>query len=287
MTRWRHSGVEMSAGAHTMADDELWNAVAGRDAQFDGLLFYGVVTTGVYCRPSCPSRRPNRDNTRYFGTPTEAERAGLRPCRRCRPDAIAQPIGAAAHVAAVCRRVLADCDVTLVAVAREMGLAERTLRRSFAEVLGVSPSEFIASAKVERLKRGLRRHGRVTDAAYAAGYGSSSRLYEGAGAKLGMSPGELAAGAAGQVIRYAIEATCRDGSVWPRPTEAYALRTLARMRRPSRWHCGWRFQARSCARPLRMNGSGRCSISPNRRPCGATCPSMCVAARFRRRCGRR
>jgi AraC family transcriptional regulator of adaptative response/methylated-DNA-[protein]-cysteine methyltransferase len=186
-----------------MTDDNLWCAVAERDARFDGILFYGVITTGVYCRPSCPSRRPRRDNTRFFVTSQAAERAGLRPCRRCRPDTLELPTGASARVAAACRIAFDECDVTSNAIAARLGLSSRGLRRAFAEVLGLSPGAMLTAARTERLRIGLRRHGRVAEAGYAAGFSSSSRVYEGASQRLGMTPGQFAARGAGQAISYA------------------------------------------------------------------------------------
>lgn len=190
-----------------MTEDKLWNAIAARDAAFDGILYYGVVTTGVYCRPSCPSRRPRRDNVRYFPSPKDAERAGLRPCKRCRPEEQTLPTGSAARVVAAHRLAAADCDVTLAALCARLQVSERTLRRAFAEVLGVSPREFLAALRLARLKDGLRRHARVTDAVYSAGYGSASRVYEQVDAGLGMTPSAYANGGAGQCLRYVIEDT--------------------------------------------------------------------------------
>lgn len=190
-----------------MSDDVFWNAVAERDMRFDGILYYGVVTTGVYCRPGCPSRRPRRDNVRFFVTPREAELAGLRPCKRCRPDSAEQPVGVAAQVLAACRVAMTECDATLASVCGALKLSDRTLRRSFNEILGISPTEFLAAARVERLKQSLRRHDRVTDAGYAAGFGSSSRLYERSVEKLGMTPGAYAHGGAGQRVRFAVAET--------------------------------------------------------------------------------
>ncbi len=190
-----------------MTEDKLWKAIEHRDAAFDGIVFYGVVTTGVYCRPSCPSRRPRRDNVRYFPTTIDAERAGLRACRRCRPDEQSLPSGNAARIVAAHRLAAADCDVTLRALCTRLKVSERTLRRAFAEVLGVSPQEFLAALRLDRLKDGLRRHARITDAVHSAGYGSTSRVYEQVDAGLGMTPSAYAQGGAGQCLRYVIERT--------------------------------------------------------------------------------
>ncbi len=203
----RQSEHRMGKSTSAMTDDRLWTAVAERDARFDGLLYYGVVTTGVYCRPSCPSRRPRRDNVRYFATPARAERAGMRPCRRCRPDDMAAPAGAAAAVAAACAHMLDDGDVTIDSVAERLGIGARSLRRRFIDVLGITPADMLAAAKITRLRAGLQRHARVSDATYEAGYGSPSRMYARVEDKLGMAPKTYAAGAAGERIDYAIAGT--------------------------------------------------------------------------------
>ncbi len=172
-------------------DEELWSAVQGRDASRDGEFFYGVMTTGVYCRPSCNSRRPLRKNVRFFTTPEEAERAGLRPCKRCRPAGCTrancvESSGARTGPADRCR-------------ARQQvqpGTARETLRLqpvpSAAQLqshhAGSSPKEYQTAARVRMLKKELRNETPVADAIYQAGFGSGSRVYEKADGQLGMTP---------------------------------------------------------------------------------------------------
>ena len=188
-------------------DEVWWNAVRDRDAVFDGVLFYGVVTTGVYCRPGCPSRRPNPENVRFYADVTSAQRAGLRACKRCRPDAAAPGNDAARLVIGVCERLSKQDPLPApAAIAACAGCSDRTLRRVFKDVLGVTPGQYLQALKVRRLRGALRGGQRITDALYSAGYGSSGRAYENT-ARLGMRPSVYAAGGAGARIEYATRRT--------------------------------------------------------------------------------
>jgi AraC family transcriptional regulator, regulatory protein of adaptative response / methylated-DNA-[protein]-cysteine methyltransferase len=183
-----------------------WDAVCRRDAGFDGKLLFGVLTTGVYCRPSCPARRPLRKNVRFYASPVEAERDGLRPCRRCRPLS-----GATAAtppwVAELCDHIRRQCDggeaLTLEALAARVRLSPTHLQRTFRAVVGVSPRQYAELCRLERLKGELRGGESVTGAIYAAGFGSSSRVYERADERLGMTPRQYRAGGKGVAITYA------------------------------------------------------------------------------------
>jgi AraC family transcriptional regulator of adaptative response/methylated-DNA-[protein]-cysteine methyltransferase len=188
-----------------MAIDEssLWDAVLARDARHDGEFFYGVTTTGVFCRPSCPSRRPKRENVIFMRSPGEAARAGLRPCRRCRPlgtDPAAQ------RVTDVCRHIERNLDgpLSLSALAEQVGVSPFHLQRSFKALLGITPKEYTDACRVQTLKRELRGGRHVTDAQMEAGYGSSSRMYERGAPRLGMTPSDYRAGAPGRPIRFAV-----------------------------------------------------------------------------------
>ena len=188
-------------------DEMWWNAIRDRDAAFDGALFYGVVTTGVYCRPGCPSRRPKRENVRFFPDAASAQHAGLRACKRCRPDAAAAGDGATRLVVGACDR-LANQDPlpTPAAFATLTGCSDRTLRRAFKDVLGITPGQYLQALKTQRLRGALRGGERITDALYSAGYGSSGRAYENT-ARLGMRPSRYTAGGAGIRIEYAMRET--------------------------------------------------------------------------------
>ncbi len=184
-----------------------WAAVEARDASWDGRFVYAVSSTGIYCRPSCASRRPRRDRVSFFADPVAAAAAGYRPCRRCKPLASAVP-DAERRVAAA-RDFLAahlDENVTLERLGREVGASPYHLQRTFKRLLGVSPKDYVLAQRAERLKQRLKEGDDVTTATYEAGYGAGSRLYEQSNARLGMTPGTFRRGGAGAHIRFAIAA---------------------------------------------------------------------------------
>jgi AraC family transcriptional regulator of adaptative response/methylated-DNA-[protein]-cysteine methyltransferase len=191
-------------------DERRWDAVARRDAGVDGTFVFGVLTTGVYCRPSCPSRRPLRKNVRFYSTGEAARRDGLRACRRCKPDEAAAA-GAPAWIAELCGYIRRECDggapLTLPVLAARVGLSPAHLQRTFRAAVGVSPRRYAELCRLERLKGELRGGDSVTGAIYAAGFGSSSRVYERAPSRLGMTPGEYRAGGKGVAITYATAET--------------------------------------------------------------------------------
>jgi AraC family transcriptional regulator of adaptative response/methylated-DNA-[protein]-cysteine methyltransferase len=183
---------------------EMRAAVASRDERYDDRFVYGVVTTGVFCRPSCPSRRARPENLRFFPDGDAARSAGFRPCRRCRPEAsVPEPL------IALARRLRERPDETLTEseLAARVGLSPAGFRRAFKRAFGVSARTFRDAARRGRLKEALRAGGRVIDAVFEAGYGSSSRVYEQAGRQLGMSPGAYRRGGEGETIVYAIRDT--------------------------------------------------------------------------------
>lgn len=184
-------------------DARRWAAVARRDGRADGAFVYAVTTTGVYCRPSCPSRRPNRANVRFFPAAGPAERAGFRACRRCTPDRTAPPQVPEAVVAA-CRLIeAADEPPSLAALAGAVGLSPFHFHRLFKRAVGVTPKAYAAARRAGRLRAGLAAGRPVAAAMYAAGFGAGSRGYGETAAALGMTPTEYKAGGAGRVIRYA------------------------------------------------------------------------------------
>jgi len=180
-------------------EERCWQAVERRDRDSDGEFFFGVVTTGVYCRPSCPARRPLRQNVRFYRTPEEAERDGLRPCRRCHPR---DP--ASERVRKLCRYIESHCDQSpdLSELAARAGLSRFHLQRSFRAAVGVSPRQYAEACRLRRLKQGLREAGNVTAAVYDAGFGSSSRVYERADTRLGMTPNQYRQGGRGVAVQY-------------------------------------------------------------------------------------
>ncbi|MCU1224308.1 MAG: Ada repair protein and transcriptional regulator, AraC family [Edaphobacter sp.] len=188
-----------------------WQQVLERDASADGQFFYAVKSTRIYCKPSCPSRRPTRKNVTFFPTTAAAESAGYRACRRCEPErTTARPDPQAGAIAAVTEYLKENADkrTRLADVAKATGVGRLTILRGFKRVLGVSPGQFAKEARLAKFKDKVREpKTRITDAIYEAGYGSSSRLYEKSSASLGMTPRVMREGGAGLLIRYAIAPT--------------------------------------------------------------------------------
>ncbi|MEX2118855.1 MAG: bifunctional DNA-binding transcriptional regulator/O6-methylguanine-DNA methyltransferase Ada [Pirellulales bacterium] len=186
-------------------DTRRWNAVAKRNRAADGAFVFGVRTTGVYCRPGCPSRLPKRANVRFFAEWSEAEQAGYRACKKCRPKAaVTQPANQEAIVRA-CRLIdQADEAPSLAELAEAAGLSRYYFHRRFKAVVGVTPKGYWAARQTKRLRQELSRLGGITQAILGAGFGSSGRCYAQAGESLGMTPGQLKNGAAGMRIRLAV-----------------------------------------------------------------------------------
>jgi AraC family transcriptional regulator of adaptative response/methylated-DNA-[protein]-cysteine methyltransferase len=189
-------------------DDRRWQAVQARDVSADGRFWYGVRSTGVYCRPACPSRQPLRDNVRFYLDLADAVRDGLRPCERCKPDAVAgnRPAdGEAAKIAAVCRYIETHADqrLSLESLAARVQLSPFHFQRRFKARVGVSPKDYAEACRLKRLRSELRSAPSVSDAIYGAGYGSGSRVYEKIDTRLGMTPAEYRAGGDGVAISYA------------------------------------------------------------------------------------
>jgi len=182
-----------------------WQQVMARDARQDGRFVFAVRTTGVYCRPSCPSRRPRRESVEFFSNPNEAERAGYRACLRCKPT----EVPAQAQYVMRARQLLDNAEgvVTLSKLSRRVGLSPFHLQRLFKRATGLSPREYQSARRLQSVKAGLRNGDEVTTALYDAGYGSPSRLYEKSAEQLGMTPGEYRRGGAGASITFATAPT--------------------------------------------------------------------------------
>ena len=202
-------------------DGELWQAVLNRDASRDGSFVYAVETTGVFCRPTCPSRRPLRKNVAFYRTPQDALRAGFRPCRRCCPEGPAAPDAAKHKVLEACRYLEAVQDriPTLDELGKHVGLSPAHLQRVFRKVVGLSPRKYADALRVARLKEELRGGESIAGAMYGTGYGSSSRLYESARAALGMTPKEYREKADGERIQYVTVKSPLGGSLLVAATE--------------------------------------------------------------------
>ncbi len=191
-------------------NEARWQAVLRRDGAMDGQFVYGVVTTGVYCRPGCASRVPRRENVRFFDSAAEAEAAGLRACKRCTPGADGERDEMAERMRALCRYLEEHADeaVTLEQLGVRAGLSPEHLQRTFKRIVGVSPKQYAEHLRMERFKSSLQQSsGNVTGAIFDAGYGSLSRLYEKVDTRLGMTPMEYRGGGAGVEISYAAEVT--------------------------------------------------------------------------------
>lgn len=188
------------------APDERWAAVTRRDRAADGRFVYSVRSTGVYCRPSCPSRRPRRENVDFHASPAKAEAAGFRPCKRCRPDEGRDGGDQAARlVAMACRRLdAAEAAPLLADLAREAGLSPHHFQRLFKAALGVSPAAYFQARRAERTRAALQGGRSVTEAMYEAGFNSSGRFYEAVGGILGMNPSAYRSGGKGERIAFAI-----------------------------------------------------------------------------------
>jgi AraC family transcriptional regulator, regulatory protein of adaptative response / methylated-DNA-[protein]-cysteine methyltransferase len=185
--------------------DPRWPRVQARDASADGSFFYSVATTGVYCRPSCGARPARPENVAFHLTTAEAEAAGFRPCKRCKPDQPPKAARDAALVAKVCRMIeAAEEPPPLDALARSAGLSAHHFHRMFKAVTGVTPRAYAAAHRADRLRQGLDGGGSVTEAIYDAGFNSAGRFYEQSDALLGMTPGRYRAGGAGAEIRFAV-----------------------------------------------------------------------------------
>jgi AraC family transcriptional regulator, regulatory protein of adaptative response / methylated-DNA-[protein]-cysteine methyltransferase len=193
--------------------DPRWAAVRARDPKADGKFFYSVRTTGVYCRPSCPSRPAKPQNVAFHATRAAAERAGFRPCRRCKPD---QPPLAARHaatVAKICRRIEnAEQAPNLAALAQEARMSPYHFHRVFTTLTGLTPKAYAAAHRARRVRVELGRSQTVTDAIFDAGFNSGGRFYATSDEVLGMTPTEFRAGGARAEIRFAI-GECSLGSI--------------------------------------------------------------------------
>ncbi len=195
------------------SENARWRAVERRDPGADGTFVYSVRTTGVYCRPSCAARLPRRENVAFHDSCAAAERAGFRPCKRCRPNEPALADQQAAAVARACRLIEeAEEAPSLAALARAAGLSRFHFHRVFKAVTGVTPKAYADAHRGKRVRAELARAGTVTEAIYGAGFNSSGRFYAAASGVLGMTPTQFRAGGSGSLIRFAV-GECSLGSI--------------------------------------------------------------------------
>lgn len=198
---------------HSTTDDARWAAVMARDVDVDSHFVYAVRSTGVYCRPSCGSRRPRRENVTFHSSAAEAERAGYRPCKRCHPDRSASVSQHAERVQAACRHIeQAETEPTLAELAAEARLSPYHFHRVFKAVTGVTPKSYARALRAQRAQRELSQGGSVTDAIYEAGFQSNARFYADAPGRLGMTPTQFRAGGVRAEIRFAV-GQCSLGAI--------------------------------------------------------------------------
>jgi AraC family transcriptional regulator of adaptative response/methylated-DNA-[protein]-cysteine methyltransferase len=200
-------------------DAERWNAVCTRDPRADGLFYYSVKTTGVYCRPTCGSRLPRRENVAFHLTADEAEARGFRACKRCKPREAPIPLRRAQMIANICRFIEnAEEPPGLGELASMAGLSRFHFHRTFKAVTGVTPREYASSCRARKVREGLRTARSVTEALYDAGFNSSARFYAASVDILGMTPGAFRSGGKDALIRFAI-AECSLGLVMVAATD--------------------------------------------------------------------
>jgi len=190
----------------TNAEEGFWRAIQTRDGSYDGLFYYGVRTTGVYCRPSCASRRPKHENVLFFALPEAARQAGFRACLRCRPDEAVIRDPQAELTQSLCRLIDQHLEepLNIAALSEQIKLSQFHLQRLFKKLMGITPRQYAEARRADLFKTRVKAGQSVTEAMYEAGYGSSSRLYEKADSQLGMTPATYRKGGKGMKIKYTI-----------------------------------------------------------------------------------
>lgn len=203
-----------------MNNPELWNAVLARDASRDGSFVFAVRSTGIYCRPSCPARRPKREQVSFFQIPEAAEQAGFRACRRCHPRRARTDDPQIELVRQICHAIDEHDEepTTLKRLSADLGVSAQHLQRTFKGVTGITPRQYAESRRLSQFKSKVKAGSSVTDAMYDAGYGSSRGLYEKSSARLGMTPATYGRGGRGMRIIYTI-AKCSLGRLLVAATE--------------------------------------------------------------------
>jgi AraC family transcriptional regulator, regulatory protein of adaptative response / methylated-DNA-[protein]-cysteine methyltransferase len=207
----KSSEIEKRAAAIT--SDPRWASVAGRDKNADGAFYYSVQTTGVYCRPSCGARLARPENVQFHKTTDDAERAGFRPCKRCRPAGLSLTASNSARIAKACRLIESSEEpIPLEKLAKAAAMSPYHFHRTFKTATGLTPADYAQAHRSERVRKTLTGGRSVTDAIYDAGYGSSSRFYESSNAVLGMTVTSFQNGGANTAIHFAI-GECSLGSI--------------------------------------------------------------------------
>lgn len=199
--------------ARAAQDAQRWASVVAKDKTADGQFYTAVATTGIYCRPSCAARRPKRENVTFYDTCAEAEAAGYRPCKRCKPNELVPGAQHAAKVAEACRLIMeAEVVPKLDDLARAVGLSPFHFHRLFKSIVGVTPKAYATATRQQRVREKLGRSTSVTEAIYDAGYNSNGRFYATATDILGMTPTNYRGGGANAEIKFAV-AQCSLGAI--------------------------------------------------------------------------
>ncbi len=199
--------------AKATLSDPRWPFIVARDASANGKFYYAVKTTGVYCRPSCAARLARPENVKYFRSCTEAEKAGFRPCKRCKPDQASISEENASKIAKACRLIEKSEEIpSLARLANYVGMSTYHFHRIFKSITGLTPNDYAAAQRGQRVRSSLERSNTVTNAIYEAGFNSSGRFYENTNNVLGMTPSQFQAGGAHTDIFFAI-AECSLGSL--------------------------------------------------------------------------
>jgi AraC family transcriptional regulator, regulatory protein of adaptative response / methylated-DNA-[protein]-cysteine methyltransferase len=210
---------DQNRSAQFDTDDERWDAVRRRNPAADGAFCYSVTTTGIYCRPSCPARLPRREHAAFYATCADAERAGFRACKRCRPNESSLAERHRAAVEKICRQIEeAEQVPSLKALAQSADLSPYHFHRLFKSITGLTPKAYAQAHRAQRVRQELAQGASVTAAAYAAGFNSSGRFYAASSELLGMKPSEFRQGGSGAVIRFAV-GECSLGSILVAATE--------------------------------------------------------------------
>lgn len=208
-----------SASMPYTTDEDRWSAVLGREREADGKFYYSVKTTGVYCRPSCAARRPLRENVGFHISCELAERAGFRPCKRCRPGEPGAPERHAAAVEKACRAIeQAEGSPNLDQIAYASRMSRSHFQRVFKQVTGVTPWSYFRTCRMRRVQSDLRSDNTITEAIYSSGFQSSARFYAQSAEMLGMKPGSYRSGGRNTFIRFAV-GECSLGSILVAATE--------------------------------------------------------------------
>ena len=186
-------------------NDTRWRAVCENNSDADTIFYYAVITTGIYCRPSCNSRLPNRDNVEYFTTCDDAERAGYRACKRCKPTTISKAEETTQKIIRACRIIeKSEHSIKLDDLAKQVGISPYHFHRLFKKIVGITPKQYSSRHQAGRFQTNLRTSSSVTDAIYSSGYGSSASAYDKKRNQLAMKPKAYRKGAAGVTIRYGV-----------------------------------------------------------------------------------